>query len=69
VFKLRSKTMEKTKMPHEQHEKHLCYLNNLEFQKNYSEDYKELVKNPQFFCENCGRAAAKEKNVCKPVKL
>jgi hypothetical protein len=57
------------KMPHHGHEKHLCYLNNLEFQKSFAEEYKELVKNPKFYCENCGRAAVNEKNLCKPVKL
>lgn len=56
-------------MPHLGHEKHLCYLNNLGFPKSNSQDYKELVKNPKFFCENCGRAAANEKNLCKPIKL
>ena len=57
------------KMPHPGHDKHLCYLNNLEFQKSNAEDYKELIKNPKFFCENCGRSAANEKNLCKPVTL
>jgi hypothetical protein len=61
--------MPETKMPHSQHDKHLCYLNNLEFQKNNQKEYKELVKNAQHYCENCGRAAASEKNLCKPIKL
>ena len=56
-------------MPHHGHEKHLCYLNNLEFQKSFAEEYKELVRNAKFYCENCGRAAVNEKNLCKPVKL
>ena len=61
--------MSETKMPHPGHDKHLCYLNNLGYPKEYPEDFKELVKNALFFCENCGRAAASEKNLCKPVKL
>jgi hypothetical protein len=61
--------MAEAKMPHPGHDKHLCYLINLAFQKSNPEDYKELVKNPKFFCDNCGRAAASEKNLCKPVKL
>ena len=56
-------------MPHPEHDKHLCYLNNLRFQVTNLEDYKTLIKNPQFFCQNCGRAAASSKNICKPVKL
>jgi hypothetical protein len=61
--------MAKAQMPHSQHDKHLCYLTNIEFQKNNPKAYKELVKDAQFFCENCGRAAANEKNLCKPKKL
>ena len=61
--------MSETKMPHSQHDKHLCYLNNLEFQKSNPEEYKTLVKNAKFYCGNCGRAAASEKNLCNPIKL
>lgn len=61
--------MAEIKMPHPGHDKHLCYLNNLDFQKSHVEEYKSLIKNPKFFCENCGRSAASEKNLCKPVKL
>jgi hypothetical protein len=61
--------MAKAKMPHSQHDKHLCYLNNLEFQKNNPEEYKELVRDAQYYCENCGRSALSARNLCKPVKL
>ena len=61
--------MADTKMPHPEHDKHLCYLNNLRFQESYLEDFKALIKNPQYFCQNCGRAAASANNLCKPVKL
>lgn len=61
--------MADTKMPHLGHEKHLCYLNNLDFQKSNAEEYKELVKEPQFLCKDCGRVAASEKNLCNPVKM
>ena len=56
-------------MPHPGHDKHLCYLNNLHFQDSNPEEYKDLIREPKFFCKNCGRAAASEKNLCKPVKL
>jgi hypothetical protein len=62
-------TMAKTEMPHLGHDKHLCYLNNLGFQISNPEEYKELVRNGQFMCKICGRVAAREKNLCKPVKL
>jgi hypothetical protein len=61
--------MAEVKIPHPGHEKHLCYLCNLEFQKNNTEEYKALVKNAKFFCKNCGRSAANEKNLCSPVQL
>ena len=61
--------MDKEKMPHSGHDKHLCYLNNLGFQKSNTEDYKKLVKESKYMCENCGRTAADKNNLCKPVSL
>jgi hypothetical protein len=61
--------MAKEKMPHPGHDKHLCYLNNLGFQVSHSEAYKQLVRNPQFMCKNCGRVAADKKNICNPEEL
>lgn len=61
--------MAEAKMPHPGHNKHLCYLNNLGFPVTDPEEYKELIKNPRFYCKNCGRAAVSEKNLCKPEKL
>lgn len=61
--------MTNTNMPHPGHDKHLCYLNNLRYQESNPDDYKTLIRNAQFFCQNCGRAAADSKNLCKPVQL
>ncbi len=61
--------MAKNKMPHEEHEKHLCYLQNTGWVQSSLAEYKKLVRNPKFVCKNCGRAAASEKNLCKPGKL
>jgi hypothetical protein len=65
----KGKLMAKTEMPHAGHDKHLCYLNNLGFQISNPKEYKELVKDGQYMCKVCGRVAASDKNLCKPVKL
>jgi hypothetical protein len=61
--------MAEPKMPHPAHEQHLCYLQNLGYVESNLDDYKKLVKNPQYVCKNCGRAAVSEKNLCNPEKL
>lgn len=46
---------------------HLCYkVNNSVTTIN---GYKELVRNPKFICQHCGRGAAKKENLCRPVPL
>jgi hypothetical protein len=30
---------------------------------------KELVKDAQFYCKNCGRAAREEGNLCNPSRI
>jgi hypothetical protein len=61
--------MAKTKMPHQGHGKHLCYLNNIGLQLSDPQAYKKLVKNGKFLCGLCGRVAAKKNNLCKPTTL
>jgi len=61
--------MNKAKMPHPGHDRHLCYLNNLGYQISHPAQFKELVRNGRFMCRVCGRVAASDKNLCKPVKL
>ncbi|MHC4646048.1 MAG: hypothetical protein ACYTBJ_11135 [Planctomycetota bacterium] len=61
--------MAKSSMPHGGHAKHLCYLNNLGYQISNPKDYRALVKGGKFLCKVCGRVAASDKNLCKPVKL
>ncbi|MEN6386853.1 MAG: hypothetical protein ABFD79_16860 [Phycisphaerales bacterium] len=61
--------MNQPKMPHTGHDKHLCYLVNLNFQNSNAEDYKQLVKKAEYMCKNCGRVAENEKNLCNPVKI
>jgi hypothetical protein len=66
------------KMPHPEHEEHLCFLENigylrspelLEIGVDRKEEYKRLVRKPKFFCRKCGRAAVHGKNLCEPEKL
>jgi hypothetical protein len=57
------------KMPHPGHEEHLCYLQNIGFLLKGWDDYKKLVKDPQYICKACGRTAKSEKNLCTPEKL
>lgn len=52
--------------PHLGHSKHLCDMTKRGVDLN---TYKELVKDPKFICKKCGRAAAKEENLCEPVPL
>jgi hypothetical protein len=33
------------------------------------ETVKNLVRNPKFMCNTCGRAAARAENLCDPVPL
>lgn len=61
--------MADVKMPHKAHEQHLCYLHNLGYLESNLADWKKLVKNPQYVCKNCGRAAASEQNLCNPEKM
>ena len=66
------------KMPHTGHEEHLCFLENIGYLRSQEllelgidakEYYKGLVKGAQFICRKCGRAAAKDQNLCEPEKL
>lgn len=61
--------MDKVPMPHSGHADHLCYLSNIGMPQSDTAGYKELVKNAKYLCKACGRVAADEKNLCKPVKL
>lgn len=61
--------MAETKMPHPEHDKHLCYLENMGYLKSNFSDYKTLVKNSSYVCKGCGRTAADAKNLCSPEKL
>ena len=54
------------KLPHEGHEKHLCYLVNLQVSLT---ELKKIAKGGNFICKNCARVAKDKGNLCNPVKL
>jgi len=53
--------------PHIGHGTHLCHM--AESGEFTLEQIKALVRDPKFICKTCGRAAAKEENLCDPVPL
>jgi hypothetical protein len=61
--------MAEIKMPHPEHEEHLCFLQNVGYLKTNLNKVKELVKDGKFIRRSCGRVAANEKNLCAPEKL
>ena len=56
-------------MPHDGHEHHLCYLENVGYLEHVPEAYKDLVRDAKYMCRNCGRGAASSKNLCQPERL
>ena len=47
------------------HKGHLCVLAS----KGQFDKIKQLTKDPQFICFNCGRVADSDKNLCNPMPL
>jgi hypothetical protein len=56
-------------MPHEGHDKHMCYLVEKGILKNDLDEYKSLVKKSKYYCSGCGRTAKDPKNLCAPVRI
>jgi hypothetical protein len=54
------------KMPHENHNKHMCYLVNIKM--NFPE-LKSIAKDAKYICKNCARVAKEKEYLCKPIKL
>jgi hypothetical protein len=53
----------------EHHSEHLCYFVSQGFHLTNDKEYNNMVQDPQFKCQHCGRVANKADNLCKPVKL
>jgi len=51
------------------HQNHLCHLMYNGFHLKNPEDYKATVQDAQYRCQNCGRTAHREQNLCSPIKL
>jgi len=51
------------------HNEHLCFLMCEGFHYKNKDAYKEMVQDAQYRCQNCGRTAKSEKNLCEPVAL
>ncbi len=55
------------KAPHIGHQHHLCHYADTGHVT--LEEMKTLIKDPKFICKKCGRAAAREENLCEPTPL
>ena len=51
------------------HNKHLCFLMCEGIHFNNKDAYREMVKDAQYRCQNCGRTAKSEANLCEPIAL
>jgi hypothetical protein len=49
-------------------EKQLCDWSKKDLSKNF-DDFKKIVKAPQFACKKCARVASEKKWLCKPIPL
>ncbi|MDP8218330.1 MAG: hypothetical protein P9M03_06365 [Candidatus Theseobacter exili] len=47
------------------HSGHLCVLASQE----KFEKIKELTRNPEYICFNCGKVSNSDKNICNPMPL
>ena len=59
----------KTDCNEKEHKMHMCELKESGFDKKDPEKFKEITKNPQFKCGNCGAETNKSRNLCNPKKL
>jgi hypothetical protein len=50
-------------------EKKLCSIDDVGKDRSTFDSYRKLVKDPQFICKGCGRAAKHDANLCSPEKM
>jgi hypothetical protein len=63
------KIQENTNCNSHGHNKHLCHLMYEGFHFSKPEEYKQMVQEAQYRCQNCGRTAQKSESLCNPVSL
>ena len=51
------------------HNTHLCFLMYEGYHFDHPGEYKQIVQDAQFRCQNCGRTAHQSNQVCNPVPL
>jgi hypothetical protein len=61
--------MSEAKMPHPNHEQHLCYLSSTGYLEQVPEAWRELVRKGRYLCRSCGRVAASKESLCLPELL
>ena len=53
----------------DRHNEHLCFLMFEGFHYKNKEAYEAIVRDAQYRCQNCGRTAKSETNLCVPIEL
>jgi hypothetical protein len=68
-------TDDKTRCESDSHEQHLCWMatqavrSPASARRSLVEEQQALARDPRFRCDWCGRVAASDRNLCKPVSL
>jgi len=53
----------------DEHTKHLCYFVSYGYHVDNPQDYKDLVEEPRFVCQFCGRTAHCKESLCQPMPV
>jgi hypothetical protein len=51
------------------HNQHLCFLMCDGFHYSHPAEYKAMVQNAEYRCQNCSRTAKEAAHLCEPIKL
>jgi hypothetical protein len=53
----------------QKHDDHLCFLMYQGFHLSHPDEYRKMVQNAQYRCQNCSRTAESADHLCEPIKL
>lgn len=53
----------------DEHTKHLCYFVSYGYHVDNEDEYRELIDEPRYKCQFCGRVAHDKENLCMPMML